>query len=63
MSRSKGLETGVWGFNASVNKCVFNRRLKSSLLTARSHKLSSNEFQTDEPATRKACGPDTRGQA
>jgi len=31
----------------NVNKCIFNRRLKSSLLTARSHKQLGNELQTD----------------
>jgi len=41
----------------NVNKCVCNRRLKSSLLTAGSRSLSGNEFQTDGPATDKARGP------
>ena len=40
-----------------VNKCVFDRRLKPSLLRSGSLKLSGREFQSDGPATEKAGGP------
>jgi len=37
-----------------VNSCIFYIRLESSLLRARSHKLSGNKFQTVGLATKKA---------
>ena len=40
-----------------ANKCVFKSLRKLSLLTLRSVKLSSNEFQADGPATEKARRP------
>jgi len=41
----------------NVNKCVFNKRMKSSVLSTTSRRLSGDEFQTDGPATEKARGP------
>ena len=40
-----------------VNKNVFSERLKLSLPTAGSHKLSGREFHTDGPATANALRP------
>jgi len=48
-------------FQYNLNKCVFNRRLKSSLLAYGSRKLPGNEFQTEGPATEKTRGPNMLG--